>query len=107
MPSRSKGLWQPLNSVPRRGSRWRVDELEPGRLIRWTCLGHFPGWTGTTVSWELTPVENGGTAVMFKHEGWAKGLPAEDLASVNYTCGGVVGRLKQHAETGEITPFLG
>jgi len=85
----------------------RVDELDRGTRVRWTCLGDFPGWTGTTVSWELRPEDGGSTGVMFKHEGWASDVLDEDLASVNYTWGGIVRRLKAHAETGEVVPFLG
>ena len=85
----------------------RVDRLDRASRVRWTCLGDFPGWGGTTVTWEIGPGEAGSTTVMFKHEGWAGDMADEDLASVNYTWGGIVGRLKAHAETGEVVPFLG
>lgn len=41
----------------------RVDQLDPGRRIAWTCLTEFPMtryWEGTTVTWELSRKENGG-----------------------------------------------
>jgi len=85
----------------------RVDELDRATRVRWTCLGDFPGWTGTIVTWEIGPEEGGSTVVIFKHQGWASDIPDEDLASVNFTWGGIVGRLKAHAETGEVVPFLG
>jgi uncharacterized protein YndB with AHSA1/START domain len=85
----------------------RVDELETDRRVGWTCLGDFPGWAGTTIVWELSAADDGFTSVLFKHEGWAGEMTHEDLAPVNYTWGGVVGRLKAHAETGEVAPFLG
>jgi uncharacterized protein YndB with AHSA1/START domain len=88
--------------------RMRVDELDPGRRVRWTCLGLFPYWEGTTVSWELGPGPDGsGTHIMFRHEGWADDYPEHDYAGVNFVWGQVVARLKAYAETGESQPFLG
>jgi len=34
--------------------RMKIDELNPDR-IRWACLGDFPHWAGTTVTWTLSP----------------------------------------------------
>ncbi|MGH2377901.1 MAG: SRPBCC family protein [Candidatus Limnocylindria bacterium] len=88
--------------------RMRVDELQEGRAVRMTCLGEFPGWKDTTVSWELGPSSEGkGTKVLFRHgnlEG--AGYPEAALASVNYTWGQVLGRLKTFVETGRPQPFL-
>jgi len=33
-------------------------------------------------------------------------LPPSELASVNYTWGRIVGRLKKYVETGEVVPFF-
>jgi hypothetical protein len=33
-------------------------------------------------------------------------LPAADLASINYTWGRIVGRLKKYVETGDPAPFF-
>ena len=30
--------------------RMQIDELSPGQRIRWSCLGDFPHWAGTTVT---------------------------------------------------------
>jgi uncharacterized protein YndB with AHSA1/START domain len=85
----------------------KVDELKPGKLVRWSMHAPFPGWEGTTVTWEILPAKEGaGHEVTFNHAGWpAKTLPAE-LASVNYTWGRVVGRLKKHVETGNVVPYF-
>src|SRR5712692_6108472 len=72
----------------------KVDELEPGKLVKWSTHKGFPTWDGTTVSWEIKPAKDGGHEVWFTHGGWSRDLPAADLASVNYTWGRVVGRLK-------------
>ena len=84
----------------------KVAELKPGKLVRWTDAGGFPGWEGTTISWEIVPAKEGGKEVRFIHAGWPESVPPADLASVNYTWGRVVGRLKKHVETGESVPFF-
>ena len=85
----------------------KVAELKPGKLVRWSDAGGFPGWEGTTITWEIAPAKEGGQEVKFIHAGWPAELPPAELASVNYTWGRVVGRLKKHVETGESVPFFG
>ena len=85
----------------------KVDELKPGKLVRWSSPGGFPGWEGTTITWEIAPAKEGGQEVKFSHAGWPAAVPLAELASVNYTWGRVVGRLKKHVETGEVVPFFG
>ena len=89
---------------PRLGMK--VEELKPGRLVKWSTAEGFPGWEATTVTWEIKPAKDGGNEVWFNHDGWSKNMPAAELASVNYTWGRVVGRLKKHVETGESNPFF-
>lgn len=84
----------------------KVDELEPGKRVRWSTSNGFPEWKGTTVTWDIKPAKDGGNEVVFNHEGWPEDLPAADLASVNYSWGRVVGRLKKYAETGKPEPFF-
>jgi uncharacterized protein YndB with AHSA1/START domain len=84
----------------------KVEELKPGRLVRWSTQGGFPDWVNTTVTWEILPGPDGGQEVRFSHEGWPADLPQGDLASVNYTWGRIVGRLKKYAETGQASPFF-
>ena len=83
-----------------------VEELRPGKLVKWSSPGGFPGWEATTVTWEIKPAKDGGNEVWFSHAGWPSDLPASELASVNYTWGRIVGRLKRHSETGEVVPFF-
>jgi hypothetical protein len=82
-------------------------QVKPGKLVRWSSPGGFPGWEGTTITWEIVPAKAGGQEVTFSHAGWPAGVPAAELASVNYTWGLVVGRLKKHVETGGPVPFFG
>ncbi len=84
----------------------KVAELKPGKLVRWSDAGGFPGWEGTTVTWEIAPAKEGGHEVRFSHAGWPNAVPPSELASVNYTWGRVVGRLKKHIETGEAVPYF-
>ena len=87
--------------------RMRIDALEPGRLVRWSCLGDFPFWAGTTVSWELSAAASGGTTALFRHDGWPDDYPELEYAKVNYSWARIVGALKAFAETGTSQPFLG
>src|SRR5713226_4733551 len=43
--------------------RMRVDELKPGKRVKWVALADFPNWDGTTVTWDLSSAENGETGV--------------------------------------------
>jgi len=88
--------------------RMRIDELSAAERVRWSCLGDFPHWAGTTVTWTLSSASSGdGTAVAFSHAGWAADYPESEYARVNYTWGRIVGALKAYVETGTPAPFLG
>ena len=84
----------------------KVDELKPGKLVRWSSPSGFPGWEGTTITWEIAPAHDGGQEVRLSHAGWPSSVPPSELASVNYTWGRIVGRLKKHVETGKSVPFF-
>lgn len=84
----------------------RVDELTPGKRVKWSTVGGFPEWNGTSVTWDIKPGKDGAHEVLFDHSGWPSALPAGDLASVNYTWGRVVGRLKKYVESGKSEPFF-
>jgi uncharacterized protein YndB with AHSA1/START domain len=84
----------------------KVEELAPGKLVRWSTHAGFPGWDGTMITWEIVPSPNGGQEVRFSHVGWPAEMPQAELASVNYTWGRIAGRLKKYAETGKPAPFF-
>jgi uncharacterized protein YndB with AHSA1/START domain len=86
--------------------RMRIDELLPGKRVKWTALGDFPNWGDTIVSWDLSPAEQGETIVRFTHGGWADAVAQADLGSINYTWGLIVERLKQYAESGKANPLF-
>ncbi len=88
--------------------RMRVDGLAPDSSVAWTCLGDFPHWAGTTVTWAITPAAlRPGSTVSFRQDGWPDDYPDSDYARVNYTWGRIVGALKGYAESGVPDPFLG
>ena len=87
--------------------RMRIDALEPEHSVRWACLGDFPFWEGTEVSWELSDGPTGGVMVLFRHAGWPDDYPDLEFAKVNYTWGRIVGALQTYVETGTPQPFLG
>lgn len=84
----------------------KVEELKPGKLVRWSTHDGFQAGKGRIVTWEIVPADKGGSEVRFNHEGWSAKLPHGDLASVNNTWGRVVGRLKKYLETGKPAPFF-
>jgi uncharacterized protein YndB with AHSA1/START domain len=48
-----------------------VAELEEGSKVRWISRkGPAPHWDGTSVTWQLEPVQHG-TQVLFNHNGFA------------------------------------
>lgn len=87
--------------------RMRVDALEPNTKVAWTCMGEFPHWSGTRVTWALGPGEHAATKVFFRHAGFPDEQPEYEFASVSYTWAIVLERLKELAETGVAQPALG
>lgn len=87
--------------------RMRIEAMEPEHLVRWACLGDFPSWEGTEVSWDLSDGPTGGVMVRFRHAGWPDDYPDIEFAKVNYTWGRIVGALQAYVETGTPQPFLG
>jgi uncharacterized protein YndB with AHSA1/START domain len=84
----------------------KVEELKPGKFVKWSSVRGFDAWNGTTITWEIVPAKDGGQEVRFSHEGWPAMLPPSELASANYTWGRIVGRLKRYVETGVPAPFF-
>ncbi len=87
--------------------RMRVDTLDSPSRVGWTCLGDFPNWAGTRVSWDLSPGPSAGAAmVLFKHTGFSDNQPEAEFASVAYTWAMVLTALKAYAESGVPAPAL-
>lgn len=87
--------------------RFRVEKIGD-TSIDWTCLGDFPHWEGTTVSWALgNEPEHGGTRVLFRHAGFPLEQTEWDLSTVAMTWAKILERLKVLIETGSAEPALG
>src|SRR2546427_12168511 len=67
--------------------RMRIDELVPGKRVKWTGLNEFPNWDKTTVNWEIAPAEKGGTSRTFRHADWPATGTQDYLGSVDHTLG--------------------
>lgn len=83
--------------------KFRVDALEPGHLVEWTCTGHEgnPEWQGTKVSFRLIPT-GAGTRVDFAHTGWREKSRCYEMCVGGWTH--FMGSLKSYVETGAGTP---
>src|SRR5260370_11859063 len=64
--------------------RMRIDELMPGKRVKWTGLPDFPHWGGTTVTWVISTAENRQPGVLFPHATSPASLPQRLLAPINY-----------------------
>jgi uncharacterized protein YndB with AHSA1/START domain len=88
----------------------RIDQLDPGRRIVWTCLNDFPmppgHWTGTTVTWDLTQSGNGDVNVLLQHGDWPAPIEQAELAATAYTWALILTALKGYAETGTAQPVF-
>ena len=88
----------------------RVEELTPGKSVKWLSPGGFPEmgghWEGTTIAWEIVPTSGGSQQVRFSHAGWTDNVPPATLAAVDSNWRQVLGRLKRYAETGNPDPLI-
>jgi uncharacterized protein YndB with AHSA1/START domain len=84
----------------------RIDALEPGRRIVWTPVGGFPGWVGTSIEWELTRAEGGGTVVQFRHTGWPEDAADGEMAMCGYTWAMIIDRLAAQVADGRREPYF-
>src|SRR5438105_13227699 len=77
--------------------RMRVDELAPGKRVKWTGLADFPNVGDTTVSWDISPTDSGETSGTFRYAGWPAAVSRDDLGSIIHTCGRVSQRMNHYA----------
>src|SRR6266849_7935128 len=49
--------------------RMKVEKLDPGKQLVWTCHGDHPEWNGTTLTWDISRVDRL-SMIRFKHRGW-------------------------------------
>lgn len=82
----------------------RIDELEPGAHVKWSCLSGHPEWEGTTITFDLedAPAQKGVTMLRFAHRGWKS--TGGFFAHCNYDWAQYLRSLKLYIEKGKGTP---
>ncbi len=81
--------------------QFEVAELDQDEKVSWISRQGPPQWTGTSVTWQLTPVHNG-TKLVFTHDGFAQVDEAYEQTRGNWEY--FLGSLKSYLETGKGTP---
>jgi uncharacterized protein YndB with AHSA1/START domain len=65
--------------------RFRVEALEPDRLVRWSCVENGnPAWVGSTLEWRLE-AGTAGSTIRFEHGGFAAGGPPYEMTVQGWT----------------------
>jgi hypothetical protein len=83
---------------------FEVTRDEPGEGVTWHCLAGPPEWIGTDVSIEIENGGDQGTAVLFRHDGWA--TTEESFPFIAFSWAQILPRLKTLVETGTKEPFF-
>jgi uncharacterized protein YndB with AHSA1/START domain len=76
---------------------------EPSRVV-WKAIGGPPHWTGTTIGFDLTSGESGGTVLRFDHRDFAQVDDTFRIVTVAWAQ--ILGHLKAYAETGTPDPYF-
>lgn len=76
--------------------RMRIDEFDSPHRVTWTCLGDYEEWNGTTLAWNLSPTESGGTVLDLAHRGWEK--TDGEYPQCNASWGHLLHLMKDHLE---------
>jgi uncharacterized protein YndB with AHSA1/START domain len=82
-------------------TKMKIDVLDPGKRVAWTCVGGSEEWLGTTITFDLSE-ENGETVVRFGHRGWRE--PTDFLAHCSYRWAYFLRSLKLYLQEGKGTP---
>jgi uncharacterized protein YndB with AHSA1/START domain len=75
--------------------RMKIEKLNPGKDVVWSCNGDNPEWAGTTLTWSISS-ENGMSVVRFTHSGWKSA--SELYAICNSSWGELMHRLRDYVE---------
>ena len=82
--------------------RFEVAELDEGSKVHWISrLSPMAQWVGTSVTWQLTPIQSG-TQVVFTHDGFAQVDEVYEVTRGNWRY--FLDSLKSYLETGQGTP---
>jgi len=75
--------------------RMKIEKLEPGKGVVWSCHGDHPEWAGTTLTWGIAS-EDGTVVLRFTHSGWKSF--SDFWAMCNSTWGELMYGLKGYLE---------
>ncbi|HEY4388839.1 MAG TPA: SRPBCC domain-containing protein [Ktedonobacteraceae bacterium] len=78
-----------------------IAELDAEEKVFWKSRQGTAGWAGTSITWQLTPVQQG-TQVLFTHAGFARADVAYE--QIRGTWEYFLGSLQSYLETGKGTP---
>jgi uncharacterized protein YndB with AHSA1/START domain len=81
--------------------KFKVAELDAGEKVHWISRQGPPHCAGTSVTWQLTPVQNG-TRLVFTHDGFAQVDEVFEQTRGNWEY--FLVSLKSYLETGKGTP---
>ena len=91
----------------------RIEKLEPGREVSWTCtrahiavreFTRHDEWVGTRIAFRLLPDAQGHTLLEFEHIGLVPALECYDLCNNGWRY--FLDSLRKLVETGRGTPYL-
>jgi len=83
--------------------QFEVAELDQDEKVHWISRQGPPHWAGTSVTWQLTPVQNG-TKLVLTHDGFAQIDEGYEQTRGNWKY--FVDSLKSYLETGKGTPGI-
>ncbi|HLG98645.1 MAG TPA: SRPBCC domain-containing protein [Bryobacteraceae bacterium] len=80
----------------------KVEELVPGKRVRWQCVNGAPEWIGTEVVFDLRQ-EKGATILLFAQRNWRQ--PVEFMHYCSTKWATYLLSLKSLCESGKGTPY--
>jgi uncharacterized protein YndB with AHSA1/START domain len=83
---------------------FEILEQDPDRVV-WRVVDGPQDWLDTTIDFTFVPRSNGGTTLLFHHEGWAK--ESEFMGNCTTNWGAYLMSLKAGAETEQFAPYPG
>lgn len=83
----------------------RIAELDRPNRVAWEVADPAPPeWGGTTITFDISEADQGGSSLLFGHRGWAS--TSASFAAINYNWAYYLTSLKDHLEKGEGFPFV-
>jgi uncharacterized protein YndB with AHSA1/START domain len=94
-----------INEFDFRGNpaTFRVEKLEPGKVVAWSAEQVPPDWKGTRVLFEVSKGQRGSVVLRFSHAGFEEMTPL--VAFSSYAWAQYLRSLKLFLETGKGEPF--